>query len=97
MLFSGPTTCPFQPKICDLTGDLTCVTWAGKYSVYSFGFLMYSVCGICSNNLCYLNDCLEGAELIIKYKPQIVVWFIRDIRSSLDVSGSRMRVGMMAR
>lgn len=55
--------------------------------VYSFGFLMYSVRGIYSNSLCELTDCLEGAEFIIKYKPQIVVWFIRDILSFLDVSG----------
>lgn len=32
MLFSGPTTCLFQSKICDLTGE-SCVTCTGKYCV----------------------------------------------------------------
>ena len=86
--FHDAMICPFQFKICNLTGESR-VNCAGRYSVNP---LMHGIHSKCSKNFRPLNDCLEG--FIVKYKPGRVVWFIGEILSSLDVGGAGMRVGM---
>lgn len=48
--FHDSTICPFQFKICHLTGECR-VNCPGRYLVNRFGFLMYGVRSKCSKKL----------------------------------------------